>query len=92
MASQQRGELGSDAGDGALVDPQAEELEDTEGEPMEVFLRRQDGSHIPLSASSTDTVGTLKLRVCTLGFVAVRATCMSVRSYDGWRCQNFLLR
>eukprot|EP01044_Picomonas_judraskeda_P029274 COSAG03_NODE_10069_length_674_cov_1.490435_1_plen_66_part_10 len=43
MASQQRGELGPDAGEGALVDlpaiNAAEEPADAEGEPMEVFLR-----------------------------------------------------
>jgi hypothetical protein len=73
MASQQRGQLDADADGGAFVDLSAEGQEDTDGEQMEVFLRRQDGSHTALSTSSTDTVGGLKRRVCVLGLVPVRA-------------------
>ena len=46
MASQQRGELGPDAGERALVDLPAEEPADAEGEPMEVFLRCAPHVHL----------------------------------------------
>ena len=63
MVSQQRGEEVSVA---------AEDLED-DGEPMEVFVRRQDGSLTALSVTNTDTVEALKQKVCKLGLVHVRA-------------------
>ena len=50
----------------------AEDLHD-DGEPMEVFVRRQDGSLTALSVTNTDTVEALKQRVCKLGLVHVRA-------------------
>ena len=63
MVSQQRG---------GELSAAAEDLED-DGEPMEVFVRRQDGSLTALSAKNTDTVEALKQRVCKLGLVHVRA-------------------
>ena len=83
MASQQRDQLFTDADVEGYVDLPADGQNETEGEQMEVFLRRQDGSHTAISSSSTDTVGALKRRVCALGLVPVRAPlkfCLLVQS------------
>jgi hypothetical protein len=83
MASQERDQLFTDAFVEGYVDLPADGQDETEGEQMEVFLRRQDGSHTALSSSSIDTVGALKRRVCVLGLVPVRVPlkfCLLVQS------------
>lgn len=84
MASLQRDQPGGEAAGGAAMDlPVAlDDLQEGDEGTMEVFLRRQDGSHTALAASTTDTVEALKQRVCKLGLVAVRMQ-LSCSSDDG---------